>query len=294
MSDVDVPPSVWRAFVQVARLRSFSKAARTLQTRQSTVSTQIKRLEEQIAQPLFARSTRRVALTPLAERLLPVAEEIISLQTVAAARLLDAPLAGVVTFAASEPLFTIYEIDRLLARFARTHPEIVLQAEIVPDRQIADVLAARGHDLVLAACAGDGYDSRAMRRERLLWVSGRGVELRDGRVPERRIPIVLVPPFTDALAARLLPDGPLRATLTVPSADAAIRAVRAGLGVTLVPASESARLDLAPADPANLPAQPALNVVLHSRSPLPGAATALRNQILHWMQTRRRVAEATD
>lgn len=294
MSELDVPPSVWRAFVQVARLRSFSKAARTLQSRQSTVSTQIKRLEEQIAQPLFQRSTRRVTLTPLAERLLPVAEEIINLQTVASARLRDAPLAGAVSFAASEPLFTIYEIERLLARFTRTHPEILLQADVVADRDLPARIAAHGHELVLAAGPVAGYDTRQVRRERVQWMIGRGAEPFDGRTGSQQIPVVLIPPFSDAAAARLEPDGALRAALVADSVDAAIRAARAGIGATLLPVSEAARLHLVPADTGRLPAQPAVSVNLHARMPLSGAAAALRNQILHWLQTRRRAAEAAE
>src|SRR5690606_29171100 len=135
---------------QVARLRSFSKAARALSSRQSTVSTQIRRLEDQIGQPLFSRTTRSVRLTPLAEHLLPVAEEIVGLQSIASARLADAPLSGELRVLASAPLFAIYELHRLFARFMRTHPDLRLTTRCAPDGELATADPS-DYDLVIGA-----------------------------------------------------------------------------------------------------------------------------------------------
>jgi predicted transcriptional regulator len=51
-----------RAFLAVAECGSFRGASERLNVTQSTVSQQIKRLEEELGRPLFRRTTRRVAL----------------------------------------------------------------------------------------------------------------------------------------------------------------------------------------------------------------------------------------
>ena len=52
-----------RAFESVARLASFSRAARELHVTQSAVSRQIQKLEAELGQALFARNGPRLKLT---------------------------------------------------------------------------------------------------------------------------------------------------------------------------------------------------------------------------------------
>lgn len=280
MPEIDVPPSVWRAFVQVARLRSFSHAARVLASRQSTVSTQIRRLEDQIGQPLFVRTTRSVSLTPLAEHLLPVAEEIVGLQAIASARLADAPLTGELRVLASAPLFAVYELHRLFARFMRTHPGLRMRTHCTPDRALGDASATQFDLIIGAACLpADASAPRPVRRERLRWYGPPG-----GVSEPRASPLVLLAPFTSAarIASR-------RVVFEAEDLDTAVRCIKAGIGVSLLPAAEAARLDLAPLDGRGLPAVPKLDIrIVAPEQPEP-AASALRNQLLHWLRERARI-----
>ncbi|MEU1519634.1 LysR family transcriptional regulator [Streptomyces sp. NPDC005811] len=68
-----------RAFREVAAELSFTRAARNLHYAQSTVTAQIKNLEEAFGAELFDRSRRRLALTEAGELLLPHAERIIEI-----------------------------------------------------------------------------------------------------------------------------------------------------------------------------------------------------------------------
>ena len=59
-----------RAFVQVAELGSFTRAAAVLQIAQPALSRQVRALEVDLRQPLFARNGRGVTLTEAGTRLL--------------------------------------------------------------------------------------------------------------------------------------------------------------------------------------------------------------------------------
>ena len=54
-----------RAFVRVAELKSFSKAAAELDYVQSTVTMQVRQLEQELGYPLFDRIGKRVSLTAM-------------------------------------------------------------------------------------------------------------------------------------------------------------------------------------------------------------------------------------
>ena len=77
-----------RHFVAVAEELNFTRAAGRLFLAQQALSSSIKHLENELGQPLFVRDTRRVALTPAGETLLPRARRMLAMaeETVAAVR----------------------------------------------------------------------------------------------------------------------------------------------------------------------------------------------------------------
>ena len=60
---MNVNYELYRVFQQVARLKSFSKAALRLNLTQSAVSQSVKNLENQLGVQLFFRRTRQVTIT---------------------------------------------------------------------------------------------------------------------------------------------------------------------------------------------------------------------------------------
>src|SRR5713101_1397759 len=58
-----LPPDLLRSFVAVTQTKSFSRAAERVHLSQSTVSQQIRRLEDIVGKSLFERDTRTVTLT---------------------------------------------------------------------------------------------------------------------------------------------------------------------------------------------------------------------------------------
>ena len=64
-----------RSFIQVAEMKSFSKAASNLHKTSATISYRIKMLEESVGAQLFHRTTRTVELTAAGEHLLEQCRE---------------------------------------------------------------------------------------------------------------------------------------------------------------------------------------------------------------------------
>src|SRR5258708_1042342 len=69
-----------RAFIEVARLGNFSRAAEKVLRSQPAISAQIRQLEQDYGQKLFDRSAKRVRLTPAGERLMEYAQRMIELR----------------------------------------------------------------------------------------------------------------------------------------------------------------------------------------------------------------------
>src|SRR3982750_3738987 len=64
-----------RAFVAIARLGSFTRAAEALHTTQPALSAQINQIESVLGVRLFDRSTRAVTLTEVGRDLFPIVDK---------------------------------------------------------------------------------------------------------------------------------------------------------------------------------------------------------------------------
>jgi LysR family transcriptional regulator, glycine cleavage system transcriptional activator len=110
-----------RGFRAAARHLSFTRAARELFVTQSAISREIKKLEEQIGQPLFHRVNRALQLTHAGEELYRAADEALALIDAATVRLAGAGRSlGVTTTTA---LASLWLVPRL-PQFTRRHPGI--------------------------------------------------------------------------------------------------------------------------------------------------------------------------
>ncbi|MET0868684.1 MAG: LysR family transcriptional regulator, partial [Pseudorhodoplanes sp.] len=83
-----------RTFIAIAETGSFTKAAEVVHKTQSAVSMQMKRLEERLNKPIFARDGRASKLTEDGERLLDYARRIVKLNLEALATFSGPELSG--------------------------------------------------------------------------------------------------------------------------------------------------------------------------------------------------------
>lgn len=129
MSDIlaSIPLSAIRIFEAAARLKSFTRAAEELGVTQAAVSWQVKALETRLAQPLFLRLPREVALTPGGERLARAATEAVSLLRAALSDLTETG-EGVLAVTTLETLAIQWLAPRLGA-FQVSHPKVAVRLE---------------------------------------------------------------------------------------------------------------------------------------------------------------------
>lgn len=128
-----------KAFLLVARLRNFTRAAERLHVTQAGLSGMIRELEAQLDHRLFDRTTREVALTPAGERLLPVAEAAVAGLEAAALDIGDLTrTARHVLRVAATPLVCANLLPAACAAFARSHPDVRVQLH---DADLAQVAA---------------------------------------------------------------------------------------------------------------------------------------------------------
>lgn len=111
-------------FLTVAREGRFSRAAEKLYRTQSAVSQTIRKLEEELNEPLFDRSSREGVLTDAGRTLQGYAEKLLNLRNDAREALAELRelQKGKLIIAANE--FTALYLLRVLAEFRRLHPMI--------------------------------------------------------------------------------------------------------------------------------------------------------------------------
>jgi DNA-binding transcriptional LysR family regulator len=130
------------AFVEVARERSFTRAAARLGVSQSALSYTVRTLEARIGLQLLTRTTRSVSLTEAGERLLrsigPRLDEI-DLEVAALSDLRDKP-AGTVRITAIEHAAEAILWPKLVP-VLRAYPDVNI--EIINDYRLVDIAAER-------------------------------------------------------------------------------------------------------------------------------------------------------
>lgn len=111
-------------FVTIAKLQSFTQAAQSLDYAQSSITSQIQLLEQELKVRLFERLGHRITLTPEGKRLLPYAEQIIKLTNDAKNVVGNSDIPnGTLTIGAVESL-CVTRLPRLLKEYRSRYPNV--------------------------------------------------------------------------------------------------------------------------------------------------------------------------
>ncbi|WP_404840708.1 LysR family transcriptional regulator [Aeromonas media] len=225
-------PHLLQSFVAIVETGSFTRAGERMHLTQSTISQQMRRLEQQLGCPLLDRSGRQVVTTSQGETLLGLARRILGLLARAGDRVGEASLP--LRLGVPED-FAAGAMTAVLAAFARQYPEVRLEVQSDLSHALWQAFEAGELDLALIKQGRGQGEPIARWREPLAWVYSR-----DWPAGERDpVPLVVFPneglyrrQITDALDARGIP---WRIAYVSASLASLQGAVSAGIGVSLLP-----------------------------------------------------------
>lgn len=234
-----------QTFELVAAERSFSRAAKKLHRTQPAVSQAIRRLEDELGDRLFDRTSRNGALTEAGVLLREHATRLLKLaaDAEAAVRELQQVRRGRVIIGANEA--AVHSLLPIVQRFAREHPHATVEVRRVASRQIATELLARSLDFgVLTFQPPDkGLQSISLGTDELVLLTHPKHRLASRtRVTIEEVGREIVIAHNDPSPARERVlrlyerrHAPINIQIALPSLDGIKRAVEMGLGVAVLP-----------------------------------------------------------
>jgi len=138
-----------RYFVEVARLKSYSLASKTLFITQSTISQQISKLEEELGVELLTRDTRHVALSDYGEQFYPCAVKVLDDARAGAERIRDVMNLNIGTLSVGSTYTFSPLLKQTVLEFYRLYPHIRLNIIITSKEELIHKLLDRELDLAL-------------------------------------------------------------------------------------------------------------------------------------------------
>lgn len=281
------------AFVAVAADRSFSKAAKRLHRTQPAISQAIRRLEDELGDKLFDRTSRNGALTEAGMLLREHATRLLRLaaEAEAAVRELQQVRRGRVVVGANEA--AVHSLLPLLESFAAQHPQARVEVRRVPSRQIATELLERSLDFgILTFQPPDkGLQSITLGSDELVMLASPTHRLASKkRVTIEEVGRETVIAHNDPSPARERVlrvyerrHAPINIQIALPSLDGIKRAVEMGMGVALLPRrcalSEIARGQLVAVKVPELSAPRTVRLVYRKSGELSHAANAFLQMV---------------
>lgn len=169
-----------KTFLAIADLGNFTRAAEEVNKTQSAVSMQMKRLEEVIGRPLFARDGRSSRFTSDGERLIEYARRIVALSNETVSAFTQPEINGTVRFGTPDDYADVF-LPEVLARFARTHPQVTVDVECFSSSILAERTQHGEIDLAIISCGAQDIYGEVLRKEELVWVTStrHNLHLRD-------------------------------------------------------------------------------------------------------------------
>jgi DNA-binding transcriptional LysR family regulator len=231
MLDIDL----LRSFVSVVDAGGFTRASERVHRTQSTVSQQIKRLEDVVGRPLLQRIGKQAILTEEGERLISYARRILALEQEARDVVARPASEGVVRLGIPED-FAAYRLPELLSDFVHSRPGLRLDVRCGLSVQLQAALDRGELDLALIKRTANTPGGVAAWPERLQWVTSRMRPIDLGHDP---VPLAVAEQgclYRNQLIHALEAAGRMwHIAYTSPNLTGIQAAVSAGLGVSILP-----------------------------------------------------------
>jgi DNA-binding transcriptional LysR family regulator len=177
-----------RTFAAVAEHRNFTRAAQVVSRTQSTVSMQIKNLEQRLGFALFERTKRSVALTGRGDKLLVYAQHILRLNDEGVRAVTQAPLAGRLRLGITE-YFAPHHMPAILQAFRAAYATLDVEVVTGVTGTLRALMKDGELDMVIGRRELGSSDGEMIRRERVSWVAAEHYRLRAAQP----VPLALLP-----------------------------------------------------------------------------------------------------
>ncbi|GGB81580.1 LysR family transcriptional regulator [Marinobacterium zhoushanense] len=231
----DLPISLLRTFVIVSDTLNLTAAAKQLHKAPSTVSMQLNRLEALVTITLLERGQHGVKLTAAGEQLRSHAHQLLALHDRILGTFLNAGIKGEVRLGTHDHYVT-QSLTSLLQTYALSYPEVRL--EVVCDHRphyLASLVADGELDIALVDMSSLSDIGLRIGHDQLVWVKAEAHPLQ----LSAPIPLALFPEGSvdreEALRLLKQYNLPHRIAFTSHSRTSILAAVRAGIGIGVVP-----------------------------------------------------------
>lgn len=231
----NIDTDILRTFITIYESGSFSHAAERLGRTQSTISQQIKKLEDLLEKTVFLRNNRSVSLTTEGEILLPYARKMISMNDEMLGRIARPNIKGNIRLGAPEA-FTANHLTDVILKFSQSHPSVALEVYCDASSNLLEGLSKDAFDIILVKrdTKSKIYGNKVWK-EQLVWVG----QTKKIYKHEDTVPLILSPSpcayrqkMIDALDNKNMMWS---TTFTSSSMTTRIAAAKAGLGITVIP-----------------------------------------------------------
>ena len=227
-------------FLDLAETRNFTMTAKRLKKSQAAISLQINRLEEMLGKFLFDRDNRNVNLSQDGEILVGYAKQILNMHQELLYRFSSLPIEGSVSIGTTDEIANLY-LAEILSLFSKQYPKIVLNVSCDLKDNLVQQFQREQVDMILVhqEPKASPSDAIVVQEEAFIWVKSKDLALD----PSKPLPIILNPEpcsirqkTLDAMAKAQVKS---RIVYTSTSYAGKIAAVKAGLGIALIPASQN-------------------------------------------------------
>lgn len=235
MADLSI--TLLRTFIVVAETLNLTTAAHRLHRAPSTVSMQISRLEEGLGVPLLQRGQYGVRLTLAGEQLYLQAQQLLVLNDKIVGGIQHVDIGGKVRLGTHD-LYITRALTPLLESYTLCYPEA--QLEVICDHRpgyLASLVHEGRLDIALVEMPALSDGGTRLYRDSLVWVRGEA----HVPAPNELVNLAVFPEGCfyreSALKALQRSGQPYRIAFTSHSRAGVMAAIRAGIGIGVMPAS---------------------------------------------------------
>lgn len=237
MSDAPIfDPIQLKSFLALAETRSFTRAAARLGISQPTVSQHVRKLEQAAGRVLVARDTREMRMTDNGDAMAGFARTILAANDVATRYFSGVAMRGRLRFGMADDL-AITGLPRILREFRQLYPNINLELTVSQSDQLHRRLKAGALDLVFVKWVSGAQEGEVVKQDTFAWVGLEQTVLEPGNP----VPVIVYP--APSLSRKLALDAleeagrTWRVTCTTKQISGILAALRAGIGVSVMPTS---------------------------------------------------------